>query len=84
MLKIDKKLLEEIDLYCKINKIADSDKFLNELIGNAFSVLKYGNKPDIEIKQIKEESKEETPQQNTIIVTNKKTANDNYDDIYDI
>lgn len=93
MLKVNKKLLEEIEVYCKINEIGDPDKFLNDLIGNAFSVLKYGNKPDIEIKpkQIaKEEPGEEIPQpeikqeDNTIIVTNKRIENDNYNDIYDI
>lgn len=89
MLKLNKKQLDEIELYCKINDIGDPDKFLNDLIGNAFSVLKYGNKPDIEIKQ-SPIGKEETPQpeikqeDNTITVTNKRIENDNYNDIYDI
>jgi len=92
MPKVSKKLLDEIDAYCKINEITDADKFLNDLIVNAFSVLKYGNKPDIEIKPkqtVKTEPVEDLPQpeikqpDNTITVTNKRIENDKYNDIYD-
>jgi hypothetical protein len=91
MAKINEKLSDEIDLYCKLNEIPDPDKFVMELVEKTFSVIKYGNKPDIEIVPKKEEIKPEVIEQpiiklddNTIVVQNKIKENDKYDDIYDI
>lgn len=93
MANIDKKLSDEIDLYCKINKISNSDKFITDLVENSFSFIKYGSKPDIRVEPKKEkigsepESKEEkiiNIEDNTLVVQNNIKNNDNYDDIYDI
>jgi hypothetical protein len=89
MPNINNKLIEEIKLYCKINNIVDSDKFLNDLIRDAFSVIKYGNKPDIEINPEGDKVSTDTEQpipseEDKIIIKNKKIENDKYGDIYDI
>jgi TnpA family transposase len=93
MAKIDEKLSNEIDLYCKINEISDPNKFLTDLVEKTFSVIKYGNKPDIRIEPKKEENKPEpdnkeekiiTLEENTLVVQNNIKINDNYNDIYDI
>lgn len=45
-MEINKKLAQDISLYCKLNKL-DEDVYLNELIRTAFMVDKYGDRPPI-------------------------------------
>lgn len=40
-------LKDEIDGYCKANKIKDVEKFIEKLIRQGFTIEKYGMTPDI-------------------------------------
>ncbi len=51
---MNKNLKDEIDGYCKVNKIKDVDKFIEKLIRQGFTIEKYGMVPDITLtKQVK-------------------------------
>lgn len=47
MLNLDKKLVDEITQYCKLNEITDIDKFTNDLLKKAFTAEKFGAAPVI-------------------------------------
>ena len=49
---INKKLLSDIESYCKLNDL-EVEKFINKLLRNAFTVEKYGDEPKI-LKEKKE------------------------------
>lgn len=78
-MEIEKKLLKEIETYCKTNNIIDIDKFINELVVTGFTIKKYGNAPTVKKTVKNEEKKVDKPQQ-PIVKTNK---DDDYEDLYD-
>lgn len=90
MLNINKKLLDEIEQYCRLNEIIDADKFINDLIKDSFSLIKYGSKPDIQIREKEVEAKPEPiddvkatePKKDNVLVKTKQKEDDNYE-IYD-
>ena len=45
-MEINKKLAQDISLYCKLNEL-DEDKYLNDLIRSAFMIDKYGTRPSV-------------------------------------
>ncbi len=60
-MNIDKKLLKEINEYCKLNNVVDIDGLINKMLKTGFDIEKYGpsmsvNKPKIEdkIEEVKE------------------------------
>ena len=84
MLNIEKHLTDDIEQYCKLNNIADVNKFCNELLQKAFTAEKYGNIPSfisIKPKPVQEEPiiqpQVEEPQK-----IEKKKNSDDYE-IYD-
>ena len=62
-MEINKKLNEDILIYCNANKIDDVNSFINKLIQDSFTILKYGSKPIILIK--------ETPKKEEVVVKEK-------------
>lgn len=60
MIRIEKKLLDEISSYCKLNGIKDMSVFTTNLLRKAFIIEKFGEKPpfferkedDIEVKDM--------------------------------
>jgi len=60
---INENLLEEIKIYCDLNKIEDVDQFINRLLSKAFALEKYGDKPTKKpvVTPVVEEKKETTP-----------------------
>ena len=44
-MEIPKKILEEIEEFCKLNKIKNKDKFMLSVFQTGFNVEKYGNAP---------------------------------------
>lgn len=46
IMEINKKLAQDISSYCKLNGL-DENKYLNDLLLDAFMVDKYGNRPSI-------------------------------------
>lgn len=94
MLNIKKELIDEIKVYCKINKIENVENFINNLIEKAFTIEKYGSVPkfikNVDKKENNNENNKEKkvflPTQNEIKepiikLTNKK-PNDDYE-VYD-
>lgn len=49
-MEINKKLLKDIQSYCKLNDLNEDD-FLNGILKKAFLIEKYGDKPTIFNKQ---------------------------------
>lgn len=45
-MEINKKLEQDISSYCKLNEL-DENKYINDLLRNAFMIDKYGNRPPI-------------------------------------
>lgn len=45
MISIEKKLLDEISAYCRLNNIKEMSNFATELLRKAFMVEKYGDRP---------------------------------------
>lgn len=54
MIEIDNKLIKDIEEYCLINDIQNPSKYVTKLLKKAFMEEKYGKKPDIFVKQEKE------------------------------
>ena len=54
MIEIDIKLIKDIEEYCLINDIQNPSKYVTKLLKKAFMEEKYGKKPDIFVKQEKE------------------------------
>lgn len=54
MIEIDNKLIKDIEEYCLINDIQNPSKYVTKLLKKAFMEDKYGKKPDIFVKQEKE------------------------------
>ena len=54
MIDIDIKLIKDIEEYCLINNIENPSKYVTKLLKKAFMEEKYGKKPDIFVKQEKE------------------------------
>jgi Holliday junction resolvasome RuvABC ATP-dependent DNA helicase subunit len=54
MIEFSYKLLKDIEEYCSVNNINDISKYANQLLKKAFMEEKYGKKPDIFVKQEKE------------------------------
>ena len=54
MIKLDEKIIKNIKDYCILNNIDDVSKYVNTLLKRAFMEEKYGKKPDIFVKQEKE------------------------------
>lgn len=78
-MEIEKKLLKEIESYCKTNDITDINKFINELVVTGFNIKKYGNAPIVK-KTVKTEEKiAEEPKQPIV----KNSKDDDYEDLYD-
>ena len=50
---------DEFIQYCKLNNIIDVEKFAKEIFNKGFTLIKYGDKPDIKIEP-KKSFKEET------------------------
>ena len=73
MLNINTKILYEIEQYCEINGIEDPNQFCNNLIENAFTVIKYGLKPDLKLYETFKEVEDQTPQN---VLTIKKNKDD--------
>ena len=46
-MEIDKDLENEIIKYCEINSVSDTNKFINNLIRQGFTIKKYGNLPTL-------------------------------------
>lgn len=44
---VNDELYNEISEYCELNNIKDVNKFIHKLIKSAFTIEKYGNKPNI-------------------------------------
>ena len=55
MIEIDNKLIKDIEEYCLINDIQNPSKYVTKLLKKAFMEEKYGKKPDIFVKQEKED-----------------------------
>lgn len=55
MIEIDNKLIKDIEEYCLINDIQNPSKYATKLLKKAFMEEKYGKKPDIFVKQEKED-----------------------------
>lgn len=55
MIEIDNKLIKDIEGYCLINDIQNPSKYATKLLKKAFMEEKYGKKPDIFVKQEKED-----------------------------
>lgn len=55
MIEIDIKLIKDIEEYCLINDIQNPSKYATKLLKKAFMEEKYGKKPDIFVKQEKED-----------------------------
>ena len=59
MMKIPKKILEEIEGFCNLNEITDQDEFILSILKTGFNVEKYGNAPwRQEVEKIVEVEKE--------------------------
>ena len=41
---------DEFIQYCKLNNIIDVEKFAKEIFNKGFTLIKYGDKPDIKIE----------------------------------
>lgn len=76
---VEKKLLKEIETYCKSNNVTDVDKFINELIVTGFNIKKYGAAPAIK-KTAKLVEKQSEPEKKPTV---KNTKDDDYEDLYD-
>ena len=63
-MEIPNNILEEINLYCKVNNIDDIDKFVLKILRTGFNVEKYGLKP---ITKEKTEIKD-VPLENQILI----------------
>jgi hypothetical protein len=50
---------DEFIQYCKLNNITDVEKFAKEIFNKGFTLLKYGDKPNIKIEPQEIPSKEE-------------------------
>lgn len=72
MLDINKKLYNDIKLYCDANNIDDINKFCNNLLQKAFTSEVYGSKPEI-LKNVdkKVENKVYNPENEIILPTEK-------------
>ncbi len=60
MIELDEKIIKNIKDYCILNNIDDVSKYVNTLLKRAFMEEKYGKKPDIFVKQEKENVSTET------------------------
>lgn len=58
MISIDKKLLDEISSYCKLNNIKEMSIFATELLRKAFMIEKYGERPGFIQQQPLEKTEE--------------------------
>lgn len=56
-MEIDKKLLEEIEEYCKYNEIGDVEKEINKILRKGFNIIKFGVSPFRQDNEIQEEEK---------------------------
>lgn len=61
-MNIDKKLITEIQEYCKLNNIQDVEKEVNRLLRQGFNVEKYGTSPFTMQKYEVPTDEEKTPQ----------------------
>lgn len=75
MIEIDNKLIKDIEEYCLINDIQNPSKYATKLLKKAFMEEKYGKKPDIFVKQEKEDV---SIKQTTSIKTNIKEEKVNF------
>lgn len=66
MIRIEKKLLDEISSYCKLNNIKDMSIFATNLLRKAFIIEKFGEKPPFFEKK---EDDNEVKETNVIEVT---------------
>lgn len=89
-MEINKKLNEDILSYCKANEIDDVNLFINKLLQDSFTILKYGAKPIIPIKETpKEEVVVKEKEEPTPVITkvdkksNKIKNKENLNDLYD-
>tara|TARA_R110000824_G_C15192006_1_gene674847 strand:+ start:644 stop:1168 length:525 start_codon:yes stop_codon:yes gene_type:complete len=52
-MELPKKILEEIEDFCKLNEIKDKNKFILSILQTGFNVEKYGNAPwQLEVEKI--------------------------------
>lgn len=77
MLNFKKQLLDDIDLYCKLNSI-DVDKFCNDLLEQAFVSKKYGTVPNIVKTKSVPPTEQPTDEPPTIITKKIDTDDDDY------
>ena len=75
MIKLDEKIIKNIKDYCILNNIDDVSKYVNTLLKRAFMEEKYGKKPDIFVKQEKENDSIKTA---TLTETNIKEEKVNF------
>ncbi len=52
-IKINKRLLEEIKEYARLNDIEDFDKFINKVLEKGMSSIKFGSLPMSVVKETK-------------------------------
>jgi chromosome segregation ATPase len=74
---IPKKILEEIEEFCKLNEIKDKEKFMLSIFQTGFNVEKYGNAPwkqEIE-KIVEKEVVKEIVVEKEIFVTDDEKVN---------
>lgn len=62
---INKKLLDDITSYCKLNNI-EIKEFINQLLKKAFMVEKYGDRPMSKEKGIFDSTIKEEPQESEV------------------
>jgi len=92
MFNVNKKIFDQIKIYCDLNLITDIDKFCNELLESAFTTKKYGEVPEfVFVKKEGEkppENNEQIPEEEVKVIPEKKqfkklnTQKDDYK-IYD-
>lgn len=64
-MKIDEKLYQEIKEFCKLNEIKDVNKYINELLKEAYMKQKWGEKPTTTTAKPKNKENKENPKPKT-------------------
>lgn len=83
-------LLKDINSYCEINSIKDTEKFIIKMLRQGFTTEKYGRVPDIPVVNIKLETKSVKMEEISLPIKplveepkQIKTIKKNTDDLYD-
>ena len=76
--KMKEALRKEIDRFCKVNGVKNVDKFIEDLIIESFTRLKYGDKPFVISQNENDEISEKHKDLNEVTITNFKLQ-DNLD-----